>query len=92
MARKLEQQQEIIMNISDIIMEVFRHGVESCCAAANWPRPVPEQMPPMPCAVYLRDAIARIELASRTVLSACAEGDELRRNLSRLANMRLTIR
>ena len=36
------------------------------------------------CAVYLRDAIARIELSSRTVLSACDQGEELRRNLSRL--------
>jgi len=32
----------------------------------------------------LRDAISRIEISSRTVLSACAQGDELRRNLSRL--------
>jgi hypothetical protein len=32
----------------------------------------------------LRDAIARIELSSRTVLSACVQGDELRRNLTRL--------
>jgi hypothetical protein len=28
--------------------------------------------------------MARIELASRTVMSACAEGEELRQNLSRL--------
>jgi len=36
------------------------------------------------CAVYLRDAMGRVELSSRTVLSACAQGEELRRNLSRL--------
>ena len=78
---QLEQQQEIIMNISDIIMEVFamessllrtrkmaRGGGGANAAAA--------------CAVYLRDAIARIELSSRTVLSACLQGDELRRHLS----------
>ena len=82
---QLEQQQEIIMNLSDIIMEVFAMessllrsrklttaggggGVNAADA----------------CAVYLRDAIARAELSSRTVLSACAQGDELRRNLSRL--------
>jgi hypothetical protein len=28
--------------------------------------------------------MAKVELSSRTVLSACAQGDELRRNLSRL--------
>src|SRR5208283_6223351 len=78
---QLEQQQEIIMNLSDIIMEVF--AMESSLlrsrkltaagggvnAADGW-------------AVYLRDANARVELSSRTVLSACAQGDELRRNLS----------
>ena len=36
------------------------------------------------CAVYLRDAVARVELSSRTVLSASAEGDELREYLYRV--------
>jgi len=36
------------------------------------------------CAVYLRDAMGKIEFSSRTVLSACAQDDELRQNLSRL--------
>jgi alkylation response protein AidB-like acyl-CoA dehydrogenase len=80
---KLEQQQEIIMNLSDIIMEVF--AMESSLlrcrklAAAGSGVNAADA-----CAVYLRDAIARVELSSRTVLSACAHGDELRRNLSRL--------
>jgi alkylation response protein AidB-like acyl-CoA dehydrogenase len=79
----LEQQQEIIMNLSDIIMEVF--AMESSLlrsrklAAAGGGVNAKDT-----CAVYSRDAIARVELSSRTVLSACAEGDELRRNLSRL--------
>jgi hypothetical protein len=34
--------------------------------------------------VYLREAIAKVELSSRTVLSACLEGSELRRYLSRV--------
>jgi alkylation response protein AidB-like acyl-CoA dehydrogenase len=80
---KLEQQQEIIMNLSDIIMEVF--AMESSLlrsrklAAAGGGINAADA-----CAVYLRDAIAKIELSSRTVLSACAQGDELRRNLSRV--------
>jgi butyryl-CoA dehydrogenase len=80
---KLEQQQEIIMNISDIIMEVFAmessllrsRKLASSGGGANAADA---------CAVYLRDAITRIEQFSSTVVSACAQGDELRRNLSRL--------
>jgi len=80
---QLEQQQEIIMNISDIIMEVFAmessllrsRKLASSGGGANAADA---------CAVYLRDAITRIEQFSSTVLSACAQGDELRRNLSRL--------
>jgi alkylation response protein AidB-like acyl-CoA dehydrogenase len=80
---KLEQQQEIVMNLSDIIMEVF--AMESSLlrsrklAAAGSGANAADAS-----AVYLRDAIARVELSSRTVLSACAQGDELQRNLARL--------
>jgi alkylation response protein AidB-like acyl-CoA dehydrogenase len=80
---KLEQQQEIIMNLSDIIMEVF--AMESSLlrsrklAASGAGVNAADA-----CAVYLRDAIARIELSSRTVLSACDQSEELRRNLSHL--------
>jgi len=80
---KLEQQQEIIMNISDIIMEVF--AMESSLlrsrklAASGGGANAADA-----CAVYLRDAITKIEQSSRTVLSGCAQGDELRGNLSRL--------
>jgi alkylation response protein AidB-like acyl-CoA dehydrogenase len=80
---QLEQQQEIIMSLSDIIMEVF--AMESALlrsrklAAAGGGANAADAS-----AVHLRDAIARIELSSRTVLSACAHGDELRRNLSRV--------
>jgi len=80
---QLERQQEIIMNLSDIIMEVF--AMESSLlrsrklAAAGGGVNAAEA-----CAVYLRDAMARVELSSRTVLSACAQGEELRRDLSRL--------
>ncbi len=79
---QLEQQQEIIMNLSDIIMEVF--AMESSLlrsrklATAGSGANAADA-----CAVYLRDAIARIELASRTVLSASSQGEELRRYLSR---------
>ncbi len=80
---QLEQQQEIIMNLSDIIMEVF--AMESSLlrsrklATAGRGANAADA-----CAVYLRDAIARIELASRTVLSASTEDAELRQSLARL--------
>ena len=80
---QLEQQQEIIMNLSDIIMEVF--AMESSLlrsrklATAGGGVNAADA-----CAVYLRDAIAKVELSSRTVLSNCAQGNELRPILSRL--------
>jgi alkylation response protein AidB-like acyl-CoA dehydrogenase len=79
----LDQQQEIIMNISDIIMEVF--AMESSLlrsrklTAAGGGANAADA-----CAVYLRDGLARIELASRTVMSASLANQELRENLSRL--------
>jgi alkylation response protein AidB-like acyl-CoA dehydrogenase len=80
---QLEQQQEIIMSLSDIITEVF--AMESSLlrshklAAAGGGVNAADA-----CAVYLRDAMGRVELSSRTVLSACVFGEEQRRYLSRL--------
>ena len=71
------------MNLSDIIMEVF--AMESSLlrsrklATAGGGVNAADA-----CAVYLRDAIAKVELSSRTVLSNCAQGNELRPILSRL--------
>ena len=79
---RLEQQQEIIMNISDILMEVL--AMESALLRQ---RKLPSNKRANTadiCAVYLRDAMERIELASRTVMSACAEGQELQKKLSHL--------
>src|SRR5208282_3469998 len=80
---QLEQQQEIIMNLSDIITEVFAmessllrsHKLAAAGGGVNAAKA---------CAVYLRDAMGRVELSSRTVLSACVFGEEQRRYLSRL--------
>jgi hypothetical protein len=72
------------MNLSDIIMEVF--AMESALlrsrklAAAGGGLNAADA-----CAVYLRDAIAEVELSSRTILSAAVQsGDDLRRYLSRV--------
>jgi len=79
---KLEQQQEIIMSLSDIIMEIL--AMESSLLRS---RKMAEGIGINAadfCAVYLQDAIAKVELSSRTVLSACAQGQELRGYLSRV--------
>jgi alkylation response protein AidB-like acyl-CoA dehydrogenase len=80
---RLEQQQEIIMNLSDIIMEVL--AMESCLLrsrklAAEGGGANAKDI----CAVYLRDAMIRVELSSRTVLSACAQDEDLRHSLFRV--------
>jgi len=80
---QLEQQQEIIMNLSDIIMEVF--AMESSLLRSRKLAATGAGVNAADaCAVYLRDAMGKIELASRTVLSASLVGEELRTNLSRL--------
>jgi len=79
----LEEQQEIVMNLSDIFMEVFAmesallrsRKLASAGGGANAADAV---------AVYLNDAIARVELFARTILGACAEGADLRRYVSRV--------
>ena len=80
---KLEQQQEIVMNLSDIILEVF--AMESALLRSRKLTAVGGgENATAACAVYLRDAIGKIELSSRTVLGACVEGGELRRHLARV--------
>ncbi|MGB6801694.1 MAG: acyl-CoA dehydrogenase, partial [Candidatus Sulfotelmatobacter sp.] len=78
---QLEKQQEVIMNLSDIAMEVFamESGLLRCKKLTFSGK---RENAPDFCAVYLRDAITRIEGFSRTVLSACCEGDVLRKHLA----------
>ena len=76
----LEKQQEILMNLADIIMEVF--AMES-----SWLRARKTGLAAEMCAVFLRDAMARIEQSARNVLGACAAGDELRNHMSALRRL-----
>jgi alkylation response protein AidB-like acyl-CoA dehydrogenase len=77
---ELEKQQEVIMNLSDIAMEVF--AMESGLLRSKKLTASGKSGNAFDiCAVYLRDAIARIEGYSRTVLSTCSEGDALRKRL-----------
>jgi alkylation response protein AidB-like acyl-CoA dehydrogenase len=78
---QLEKQQEVIMNLSDIVMEVF--AMESSLLRGKKLTSSGKSGDAVDiCAIYLRDATVRIEGFSRTVLSACFEGDVLRRHLA----------
>lgn len=81
---QLEQKQEIVMNISDIFIEVF--AMESSLLRSRKLAAAGDGVNAADvCAVYLRDAMAGVERASRTVLSAaCAEVEELRGLLARV--------
>ena len=70
------------MNLSDIIMEIL--AMESGLLRSRKMTEGSGANAADACAVYLRDAIAKVELSSRTVLSACAQGQELRGYLSRV--------
>ena len=82
----LEKEQEVMMNISDIIMEAF--AMESTLlrarkAAASGKASIAAEM----ASVFLRDAMARIEQSARNVLGACAEGEKLHQNMSVLRRL-----
>jgi hypothetical protein len=86
----IENQQETLMNLADIIMDAF--AMESSLlrtrkAAASGKATIAEQM----CAVFLRDAMARIEQSARNVLGGCSQGgvqgDALRKNMIALRRL-----
>jgi len=76
----IEQQQEVLAGIADVAMEAF--AIESVTLRA---RKLAESGKGVQaadiCRVFARDAIGRVEMTGRTVLSACSEGDTLRANL-----------
>jgi alkylation response protein AidB-like acyl-CoA dehydrogenase len=84
----LEKQQEVLMHIADILTETF--AMESVfLRTSKLSAPGRETAARAICSVFLRDAMARIELAARNVLGACSGGEAVRANvtlLRRLAN------
>ena len=80
---EFEKQQEIVMNISDIVMEVFAMEsslLRSRKLAASGKGANAANM----CAVFLREAMDRIEISSRQVLGSSLDGNVLRDNMSAL--------
>ena len=74
-AMELEKQQEVLMAIADIIIDLY--AMESSLLRSQKTK----SGGPFT-TVLLRTAMARIEVAARTVLSACSEGDGLRTNMA----------
>ena len=77
----IEQQQEILACISDVAMEAF--AMESVTLRSRKLADAGKgALAGEMCRVFVRDAMARIEIGARTALAACSEGDALRTNLS----------
>jgi alkylation response protein AidB-like acyl-CoA dehydrogenase len=80
---ELEKQQEIVMNISDIVMEVFAMEsslLRSRKLAASGQGTNAADM----CAVFLREAMDRVEVSARNVIGACSSGRALQENMATL--------
>jgi alkylation response protein AidB-like acyl-CoA dehydrogenase len=80
---EFEKQQEIVMNISDIVMEVFAMEsslLRSRKLAASGKGANAANM----CAVFLREAMDRIEISSRQVIGSSSDGKVLRENMTAL--------
>ena len=73
----LEEQQEVVANITDILMNAY--AMESAMLRAE--KKNSENAKEM-AAVFAREAMDTIESAAKTVLAACGEGDGLRTNLA----------
>ena len=77
----LDKQQEVVMNISDIIMEVF--AMESCLLRTRKIAGTGVNAADM-CSVFLREAMDRIEMSAREVIGACSSGEEVKKNVAAL--------
>jgi alkylation response protein AidB-like acyl-CoA dehydrogenase len=82
----LEKQQEVMMSVADMMMETF--AMESALlrsrklTAAGRGANAADMT-----AVFLRDAMSRVELSARHVLGACSDGDALRTNMAVLRRL-----
>jgi butyryl-CoA dehydrogenase len=73
----LEKQQEVMMHIADILTETF--AMESVLLRSRKiAGSAKDTIAPEICAVFLHDAMARIESSARQVAGACGQGDAIR--------------
>ena len=82
----LDEQQEVMAGIADLAMSAF--AMESVCLRARKLAHLGRGgTAAAMCQVFLRDRIQAIETAGKTVLAACAEGDDLRAALAFLKRL-----
>jgi len=80
---ELEKQQEVVMNISDIVMEVFAMEsslLRSRKLAVSGKGTNDANM----CAVFLREAMNRVEVSARNFIGPCSAGHALQENMATL--------
>jgi alkylation response protein AidB-like acyl-CoA dehydrogenase len=80
-----DKQQEVLMSIADIVIEVF--AMESSLLRSRKFAPGKGENAAGMSAVFLRDALARVETSARNVLGACLEGAELRAQMTVLRRL-----
>ena len=80
---ELDKQQEVVMNISDIIMEVF--AMESCLLRTRKVTGSTVNAADM-CSVFLREAMDRTEVSAREIVGACSSENDVKKNLGALRN------
>jgi butyryl-CoA dehydrogenase len=82
----LENQQEVMMSLADILLELF--AMQSTYLRTERLRQAGKGViAEAVCDVFLRDAMARIEVAARQVLGACAAGEALTAQMSILRKL-----
>jgi hypothetical protein len=80
-----EKPQEALMAVADIVMELFAME-SSLLRSRKFAAGKGENAADM-CVVLLRDALARVEVSARNVLSACLAGDALRARMTELRRL-----
>ena len=81
---ELDKQQEVIMTISDILMDTY--AMESSLLRTK-KLGIGARNADDLCCVMLRDAMTRIATAARNVLGACSEGTALPKNMKALESL-----
>ena len=80
---ELEKQQEVVMNISDIVMEVF--AMESTLLRSRkLAAPGAGTNAADMCAAFLREGLDRVEVSARNIIGACSADTTQRENMATL--------
>ena len=83
---ELEHQQEMLLHLADIIIETFAME-SSLLRARKLSASAKGVIAPDMCGVFLRDAMARIEMSARNVLGTCSQPEALRADMSVLRKL-----